>query len=410
MGCSLPYSMPEMPSKVEYEFKHEDTKEPLRFEATDKTVTSQQQFPIGERKIYSPSGHYWGKEVVYETRTVSRDVHHWDIYQGDEKIDPYSALFIARDKAFMDAYSADVARVQSDHDRARELYRVEVEGMQGRKNVGTALLVMGLVGIVGASFIVAATTDDKPTAPGAEPAGPSPVAYAVALGGVGLSIGGYFVRSNAISKQEKAMSEVRQLSSSRVNDSSFQKFRSEEHLKKAIEKSARKRKPKQEAEGEAETPKTAATAPTPPAALTSLPMPKVNVNAMHKRAVDNLIPNNKKLGQALVGIWTPDASGQIPPQAHDTLDKELIRSKLYWNDEGGKIALHEGNLIIYTDEASLKKNIGQEANPKAISLIELCSVAMLYGVEIYLHHDTDVGFFTVLTNDRIVKLLKMATE
>jgi len=158
-GCAVPPPPPEVPSSIGYDFKHKRTGEPLRFEATDKTRMVNESYPVGEHAIYDRYGHYVGKDVVMGKRQVERTFHDWHVYQGETKIDGLSALEIVRDKAFEEAYEAERARVKQDHALAMELYETDVKALQSKKNLGLALGIIGIAGMVGAGFVGLATRD-----------------------------------------------------------------------------------------------------------------------------------------------------------------------------------------------------------------------------------------------------------
>jgi hypothetical protein len=235
---------------------------------------------------------------------------------------------------------------------------------------------------------------------------PPAVLSVAALGFLGVGVGGYFIRSKADMQQMTAMSKINRLVNSRIENGSMLRLGTEEHVREAVEarwpspKEAPPPPPKEEPAKVAE----------PVAEPTSIDMLQVNVSKAMKPMADASIANNKKLGSALMAIWNPSQFNMTADQAHAKFDKEFVQSKLYWNDQNGKIGLHQGNMVVYTDEASLLKAEGKGAKPKAITAVELLSVALVIGRGIYVHYEGEGSVFTVLDSERVGKLLELATR
>ncbi|MDC3988090.1 ATP synthase subunit I [Polyangium jinanense] len=379
-GCAAP-PPPQAPSDFEYQLPHRSTGEPLRIETKDSTRTVMKKVPVGEREVYSARGRYVGKEVIYEAQPAEVPVHEWHVYQGDTEIDALSALHIARYAAFESAYEEERDRVQKDHARALEMYETEVKGAQTTKNVGLGLGISGLAGMAGFGGLFLATRNDE------TPPVPTTVTGAVSLGFMALAIGGFYLRAKASREQAAALMAAERLAASRM-ENKFQRFKTEEHVRNAVKSS----KPKGGSE--------AAEAPAPTVHLSTTLDPSLVTG----------IPNNEKLGPALVAIWTPEAYGMDHAKAHANFERELLRSVLYFNNARGTMPRHEGNLVFYTDEASLRAVDGADAKPEGMPAMKVLALALATQVGIYVHHEGKASVFTVLDEDRIKKLLLQATE
>ncbi|MDI1480132.1 hypothetical protein [Polyangium sp. y55x31] len=379
-GCAAP-PPPQVPSDFEYQLPHRSTGETLRIETKDSTRTVMKKIPVGERQVYTASGRYVGKEVVYEAQPTEVPVHEWHVYQGDTEVDALSALHIARYAAFERAYQDERDRVQRDHARALEMYETEVKGAQTMKNVGLGMGIGGLAGMVGAGGLFLATRNDE------TPPVPTSVTGAVSLGFMALAIGGFYLRAKASREQAAAVIAAERLAASRM-ENKFQRFATEEHVRNAVG-----------------SPKPAAGAATAEASA-----PTVRLSATLDPSLATGIPNNEKLGPALIAIWTPEAYGMDGEKAHENFDRELLRSVLYFNNARGTMPKHEGNLVFYTDEASLRAVDGEGAKPEGMPAMKVLTLALATRVGVYVHHEGKASVFTVLDEERIKQLLLLATD
>ncbi|MFO0585926.1 MAG: hypothetical protein U0441_00230 [Polyangiaceae bacterium] len=122
-------------------------------------------------------------------------------------------------------------------------------------------------------------------------------------------------------------------------------------------------------------------------------------------ATDAWLADNRALGKALVGLWTPNAKGEIPDSATDTFEKELLKSRLYINAGKKDPPKHEGNLIVYTDSNSLVAVDGKGAKPYGLPCGEIFQLALDMKLGVYLHYEGSASVFTTLDADRLKKLL-----
>ncbi|TKC96524.1 hypothetical protein [Polyangium fumosum] len=379
-GCAPP-APPQAPAMYEYQVSHLSNGKPLRFEAKDSVRTVDKKVRVGERQVYSASGRYVGKEVVYTTEPTEVPFHEWHVYQGDTEIDALSALRIARDAAFETAYDQERERVRQSHARALELYETDVLRAQSKKNLGLGLGIVGIVGMLGAGVLFAATKNDP------SPPVPSAAAGAISLGFMAVGIGGFYVRGQGSREQDAAMRQAESLAGVRM-ENKFQRFATEEHVRNVVE---------------GQRPRASA-----PAETTAVP--EIRMAKTLDPALTTGIPNNEKLGPALIAIWTPEAYGIDHAKAHEVFERELLRSVLYYNNAGGKMPRHEGNLAVYTDEASLRAAEGDTSKPEGMPAVKLLALAVAMQTGIYVHHEGQSSVFTVLDGDTIQKLLLRATE
>lgn len=396
----MPPPPPDVPSSVGYDFRHKRTGEPLRFEATDKTRMVTESYPVGEHKIFDREGRYIGKDVVMGQRKVERTFHQWHVYQGKTEIDAISALDIVRDQAFEKAYEAEVARVKQDHGLAMELYETDVKAFESKKNVGLALGIVGIAGMVGAGLIGLATRDpNADTTPTA-----TMVAGVAGLGFMGLTIGGFYMRQSATRDEAAAMSKAEHFANSRLDDSAFSKFaQDEKHVRDAVEKAYPP--PKEEPPPEPPPAVAENANPSEPAEEPkSMPMMEIRMAKDMQPFMTGAIADNKKLGKAILGLWSLKPTGD--GKAREVFEEEFLKSRLYWNDLGGQIALHQGNLLVYADSASLAAAEGKNSKAKSISAVELISFALAFGRGIYVHYEGEASVFAVITAEDEAKMLK----
>lgn len=249
------------------------------------------------------------------------------------------------------------------------------------KNVGLGMGIGGLAGMLGAGGLFLATRNDE------TPPVPTSVTGAVSLGFMALAIGGFYLRTKASREQAAAMIAAERLAASRM-ENKFQRFATEEHVRNAVG-----------------SPKPAAGA-----AAAAAPAPTVRLSTTLDPSLATGIPNNEKLGPALIAIWMPEAYGMDGEKAHENFDRELLRSVLYFNNARGTMPKHEGNLVFYTDEASLRAVDGEGAKPEGMPAMKVLTLALATRVGIYVHHEGKASVFTVLDEERIKQLLLLATD
>ena len=113
------------------------------------------------------------------------------------------------------------------------------------------------------------------------------------------------------------------------------------------------------------------------------------------------IADNPGLMKAIVGLWTPDKSGSIPASADKAFEKELLRSRLYINAGKPSPPKHEGNLIVYTDSASLVAVDGATSKPYGLPPGEIFQLALDMKMGIYLHYEGSASVFHVIEQDEL---------
>lgn len=117
------------------------------------------------------------------------------------------------------------------------------------------------------------------------------------------------------------------------------------------------------------------------------------------------ISDNPALGKALVGLWTPNAAGEIPASADAVFEKELLRSRLYINAGKKDPPVHEGNLIVYTDSHSLVAVDGKKSKPYGLPPGEIFQLALDMKMGIYLHYEGSASVFHVIEKDELEALI-----
>lgn len=122
-------------------------------------------------------------------------------------------------------------------------------------------------------------------------------------------------------------------------------------------------------------------------------------------ATDAWIADNPLLSKALVGIWTPDASGSILANSQDKLDAELLRSRIYINAGKKSPPKHEGNLIAYTDSHSLVAVDGATAKPYGLPAPEVMQLALDMKMGLYLHYEGTASVFHAYEQSELKALL-----
>ena len=122
-------------------------------------------------------------------------------------------------------------------------------------------------------------------------------------------------------------------------------------------------------------------------------------------ATDAWIADNRALGKALVGLWTPNDKGEIPDSATDVFEAELLKSRLYINAGKKDPPKHEGNLVVYTDSNSLANVDGKGSKPYGLPPGEIFQLALDMKLGVYLHYEGSASVFTTLDKDRLKALL-----
>lgn len=122
-------------------------------------------------------------------------------------------------------------------------------------------------------------------------------------------------------------------------------------------------------------------------------------------ATDAWIADNRALGKAVLGLWTPNEKGEIPDSATDVFEAELLKSRLYINAGKKDPPKHEGNLVVYTDSNSLANVDGKSSKPYGLPPGEIFQLALDMKLGVYLHYEGSASVFTTLDKDRLKELL-----
>lgn len=142
-----------------------------------------------------------------------------------------------------------------------------------------------------------------------------------------------------------------------------------------------------------------------PSATTTAQGPSSPAAAPVDADMVGLIPDNPALGKALIGIWMPDASGSIPESARPVFEAELIRSILYVDTAPGANKLHQGNLVVYTDAASVMASGTPSSRPLALTPTDVFEKAIANKIGLYIHHEGAASVFTTYTTEEVRDLL-----
>jgi len=232
-GCGKLPPPPEVPENYDYEFKYSKTGEPFTVKGESFTYTSTERVEVGEREIYAANGQRVGSDRIYANQQVQRRGYEWNIYQGTQAIDTLSALHIARDEAFEEAFEQRLARVRKEHEKALPTYEEGMKGTQTKKNVGLALAAIGLGGMLLGTYAVTILSSSSD---GKEPTIPRGASIGIMLGFTAMGITGVFLAQSASSQQRKASEKANQLASAHVSASDFPTLTTEDYMHEVARK------------------------------------------------------------------------------------------------------------------------------------------------------------------------------
>lgn len=221
-GCALPKPPPTAPDEYEYTFEHKRTGEPLKVQGESFTYTTTRRVELGEQQYRDSQGRLVGSSRIYGNQQVARRGYTWDVYQGTQRIDVLSALHIARDKAFEEAFDERIMEVRENHAGSMEVYEKGIEQYAGRRSTGIILMGVGY-GVMGGWLITAAATREDPILPTAG-------STAIILGGLVTGAIGYFVYASALGGMRREADKATRMASDRVTASDFGKLTSEKYL------------------------------------------------------------------------------------------------------------------------------------------------------------------------------------
>jgi hypothetical protein len=224
VGCGKVPPPPEVPENYDYEFKYAKTGEPLTVKGESFTYTATERVEVGERQIYAANGQRVGSDRLYANQQVARRGYQWDVYQGTQTIDTLSALHIARDSAFEEAFEQRLVRVRKSHEKALPAYEEGMEGTQTKKKVGAILGITGIAGmLLGTYFITVLSSGD-------EPALPRGASIGISLGFTAMGITGFYLAQSASTQQQKASQKANELAAAKVSASDFPTLTSEDYM------------------------------------------------------------------------------------------------------------------------------------------------------------------------------------
>ncbi len=133
-----------------------------------------------------------------------------------------SALHIARDKAFEDAFEERVVEVRENHANSLSVYEKGIKDNAGKRSTG--MLVMGIgYGVAGGWAIVGAATREDPILPTAG-------STAIIIGGVIAGAVGYFIYNSAVGGMRREADKATAMATDKVTPSDFPKLTSEAYL------------------------------------------------------------------------------------------------------------------------------------------------------------------------------------
>jgi hypothetical protein len=221
-ACGTP-AMPALAPKYLFEFEHTATGEALQVTGETQRYVATEDQVVGGKTCFNSYGRAYTCAEDYRTVEVERSRRIVKVFQGRTQIDPFSALRIANDPAFQEAYAARVAEVERERASMPQLYREGMSGTQTRKALGIGLIVASSgVSLVG----LALASNEK---------------YRVVMSGTLLAssamlLGGLYLWRGAHTKQAETLAAAQVRARAAVSKSSFSKYTSEDKLREAAER------------------------------------------------------------------------------------------------------------------------------------------------------------------------------
>ncbi|MRG94449.1 hypothetical protein [Polyangium spumosum] len=222
-GCAIPKPPPTAPDEYEYTFEHKRTGEPLKVQGESFTYTTTQRVELGEQQYRDSQGRLVGSSRIYGNQQVARRGYAWDVYQGTQRIDALSALHIARDQAFEEAFDERIMEVRENHAGSMEVYEKGIKDHSGKRSTG--IIVMGVgYGVMGGWLIAAAATREDPILPTAG-------STAIIIGGVVVGAIGTWLYQSALGGMRREANKATQMANDKITASDFGKLTSEKYLR-----------------------------------------------------------------------------------------------------------------------------------------------------------------------------------
>jgi hypothetical protein len=222
IGCGIPKPPPTAPDEYEYSFQHKKTGEPMKVEGESFTYTTTERVTLGEQVVRDSQGRVVGSSEIIGNQQVARRGYSWGVYQGRQQIDVLSALHIARDRAFEDAFEERIVEIRENHANSMSVYEKGIKEYSGKRSTGMILMGVGY-GVMGGWAVVAAATKEDPIIPTAG-------STAIIIGGLITGAIGYFVYASALGGMNREAQKATAMATDKVSPSDFPKLTTENYL------------------------------------------------------------------------------------------------------------------------------------------------------------------------------------
>ncbi|MDC3952338.1 hypothetical protein [Polyangium jinanense] len=222
VGCAIPKPPPTAPDEYDYKFEHKKTGEPLSVEGESFTYTTTERVELGEEQIRDAQGRLVGSSRIYGNQQVAHRGYQWGVYQGRQPIDVLSALHIARDRAFEDAFEERIVEIRENHANSMSVYEKGIKEYSGKRSTGMIVAGVGY-GIAGGWAIAAAVTKDDPLIP-------TGGSTAIIIGGVIVGAIGTWIYSAALGGMRREADKATAMANDKISPSDFPKLTTESYL------------------------------------------------------------------------------------------------------------------------------------------------------------------------------------
>lgn len=222
VGCSIPKPPPTAPDEYDYKFEYKKTGEPLSVEGESFTYTTTERVELGEEQLRDAQGRLVGTSRIYGNQQVARRGYQWDVYQGRQRIDVLSALHIARDQAFEEAFEERIVEIRENHANSMSVYEKGIKDNAGKRSTGMIVTGVGY-GLAGGWAIVAAATKDDPIIPTGASTG-------IIIGGVIIGAIGTWIYQSALGGMRREADKATAMANDKISPSDFPKLTTENYL------------------------------------------------------------------------------------------------------------------------------------------------------------------------------------
>ncbi len=230
VGCGATPPPPVVPDgKYEYAFKFDATGEPLSVKGETSTYTTNERVEVAQREMYDSQGRRIGSDRIYANQVVTRHGYNWYVYRGSTRIDTLSALHIARDKAFLEAFDRRIAKINENRQNALPYYEKALKDTAGTRMLGTGLGIAGLG--AGAALLIAGIL--------LRPEGQGNVNVGYVYGATGLFLlggAGFGIRAAANRKRANEAAKAQDMANSKLSDYDFRDFTTEPYVSSAAKR------------------------------------------------------------------------------------------------------------------------------------------------------------------------------